>query len=83
MKTAPSAWEGATVAATVSEENMEFARLLGAREVINYRKSKFEEEIQDADLVLDLVGGDTFQRSFGALKEGPVSHGSNQFRVDR
>jgi NADPH:quinone reductase-like Zn-dependent oxidoreductase len=31
---------------------------------------EFSEEIQDADLVLDLVGGDTFQRSFGALKEG-------------
>jgi NADPH:quinone reductase-like Zn-dependent oxidoreductase len=63
-------WKGAIVATTVSEANMEFARSLGASEVINYRKSKFEEEMQDADLVLDLVGGDTFQRSFGALKEG-------------
>jgi NADPH:quinone reductase-like Zn-dependent oxidoreductase len=63
-------WKGAIVATTVSEGNMEFARVLGASEVIDYQKSKFEEKIQDADLVLDLVGGDTFQRSFGALREG-------------
>jgi NADPH:quinone reductase-like Zn-dependent oxidoreductase len=62
-------WKGAFVATTVSAANIEFVRSLGATEVIDYRKARFEEKIQDADLVLDLVGGDTFRRSFSALKK--------------
>lgn len=65
-----AAWKGAFVATTVSGTNIEFARSLGASEVIDYQKIKFEEQVRDADLVLDLVGGDTFHRSFSAIKEG-------------
>ena len=65
-----AAWKGAFVATTVSEANFEFVRSLGATEVIDYRKVKFEEQVRDADLVLDLVGGDTFRRSFRVIKEG-------------
>jgi NADPH:quinone reductase-like Zn-dependent oxidoreductase len=65
-----AAWKGAFVAATVSEANVEFVRKLGATEIINYRKAKFEEDVKDADVVLDLVGGDTLKRSFDAIKEG-------------
>jgi NADPH:quinone reductase-like Zn-dependent oxidoreductase len=65
-----AAWKGAFVVTTVSEANAEFVRSLGAREVIDYRKAKFEEVINDADLVLDLVGGDTLTRSFKAIKKG-------------
>jgi NADPH:quinone reductase-like Zn-dependent oxidoreductase len=49
---------------------MQFARELGAAEVIDYQKTKFEEIVKDADLILDLVGGDTLKRSFAAVKEG-------------
>jgi NADPH:quinone reductase-like Zn-dependent oxidoreductase len=63
-------WKGAFVATTVSEPNIGFAQSLGASEVIDYRKTKFEERVRDADLVLDLVGGDTFRRSLSAIKEG-------------
>ena len=63
-------WKGAFVATTVSEPNIGFVQSLGASEVIDYRKTKFEEQVRDADLVLDLVGGDTFRRSFSAIKEG-------------
>jgi NADPH:quinone reductase-like Zn-dependent oxidoreductase len=65
-----AAWKGAFVSTTVSESNAGFVRGLGATEIIDYRKAKFEEVVRDADLVLDPVGGDTFRRSFAAIKEG-------------
>jgi NADPH:quinone reductase-like Zn-dependent oxidoreductase len=65
-----AAWTGGFVATTVSGANIEFARSLGASQVIDYQKIKFEDQVTDADLVLDLVGGDTFRRSFSAIKEG-------------
>jgi len=65
-----AAWKGAFVATTVSEANVEFVRKLGATEIIDYRKARFEEDVKDADVVLDLVGGDTSKRSFDAIKEG-------------
>ena len=65
-----AAWKGVFVATTVSEANVEFVRKLGATEIIDYRKAKFEEDVKDADVVLDLVGGDTSKRSFDAIKEG-------------
>ena len=64
-----AAWKGAFVWTTVSEANVEFVRELGASGIIDYRKAKFEEVVKDADVVLDLVGGDTLRRSFGAIKE--------------
>jgi NADPH:quinone reductase-like Zn-dependent oxidoreductase len=65
-----AAWKGAVVVTTVSDSNAEFVRSLGADQVIDYRKSKFEEIVNDADVVLDLVGGDTLMRSFKAIKKG-------------
>ena len=65
-----AAWKGAFVVTTVSEPNAEFVRELGADQAIDYKKSKFEEIVNDADVVLDLVGGDTLMRSFKAIKKG-------------
>ncbi|MGA8660039.1 MAG: NADP-dependent oxidoreductase [Chthoniobacterales bacterium] len=65
-----AAWKGAFVATTVSEANIGFVQDLGANEIINYRKTKFEEVVNDADLILDLIGGDTLERSFSAIKKG-------------
>ena len=65
-----AAWRGAFVATTVSEANTEFVRSLGAHEPLDYRKTKFEGVAADADLILDLVGGDTLARSFRAIKPG-------------
>jgi NADPH:quinone reductase-like Zn-dependent oxidoreductase len=62
-------WKGAFVATTVSEANIEFVRTLGAHEPIDYRKTKFEDVAASADLILDLVGGDTLARSFRAIKK--------------
>jgi NADPH:quinone reductase-like Zn-dependent oxidoreductase len=38
--------------------------------VIDYRTQRFEEEVRDADAVIDLVGGETQQRSFQVLRRG-------------
>jgi NADPH:quinone reductase-like Zn-dependent oxidoreductase len=65
-----AAWKGALVVTTVSEANAEFVRGLGADQVIDYQRSNFEEVVKDADVVLDLVGGDTLRRSFKAIKKG-------------
>lgn len=62
--------KGATVAATVAAEDVEFVRHLGADQVIDYTRERFEEKVRDVDLVLDLVAGETQERSWAVLKDG-------------
>lgn len=61
---------GAYVATTVSTDDMEYAKQLGADEVINYKNEKFEEKLHDYDAVFDTVGGETNKRSYQVLKKG-------------
>ena len=61
---------GAKVVATSSTGDRDFVRSLGAEKVIDYKNEKFEDHVQDADLVLDTIGGDTQQRSYAVLKKG-------------
>jgi len=61
---------GATVATTVGTEDVDFAKHLGADQVIDYKRERFEDEVQDVDLVLDLIAGDTQERSWAVLKDG-------------
>jgi len=61
---------GAQVIATASAANTDFVTALGADEVIDYRTTPFEAIVRDVDLVLDTVGGDTRDRSWGILNEG-------------
>jgi NADPH:quinone reductase-like Zn-dependent oxidoreductase len=65
-----AALKDALVITTVSDSNAEFVRSLGAQVVIDYRESKFDEVVNDADLVVDLIGGETLTRSFKAIKKG-------------
>ena len=62
--------KGATVATTVAGEDVEFVKHLGADEVIDYTRERFEEKVHDVDLVLDLIAGDTQERSWAVLKDG-------------
>ena len=62
--------KGATVLTTVSGQNLDFARELGADRAIDYQSQRFEEIARDVDLVLDLVGGQTQERSWSVLKRG-------------
>ena len=59
---------GANVTATVSQRNAELVSSLGARTVIDYRTSRFEEYARDMDVVFDTVGGATLDRSWAVLK---------------
>jgi NADPH:quinone reductase-like Zn-dependent oxidoreductase len=61
---------GARVITTVSAQDIDFVRRLGADEAIDYKTSRFEEEIRDVDVVFDAVGGTTLERSWGVLKPG-------------
>jgi NADPH:quinone reductase-like Zn-dependent oxidoreductase len=61
---------GAEVIATASPADLDFVRALGAAEVIDYKAQRFEELVRDVDLVLDLIGGETRQRSWQVLKPG-------------
>ena len=65
-------WKGAYVIGTASEDNIEFLKELGADEVIDYKKQKFEEVVNDIDVVFDLIGGDTQKNSVNVLKEGGI-----------
>lgn len=61
---------GANTATTVSTNDKQFAKELGADEVIDYKAQKFEDVVQEYDAVFDTVGGDTYRRSFKVLKKG-------------
>ena len=60
----------AYVIATASKDNAHFVASLGADEVIDYRTTPFETLVRDMDVVLDTVGGDTRDRSWGILRKG-------------
>jgi NADPH:quinone reductase-like Zn-dependent oxidoreductase len=56
--------------ATAATDDISFVRDLGANMVIDYRTQRFEEKVRDADAVIDLVGGETQNRSFQVLRRG-------------
>lgn len=61
---------GAHVATTCSPRNADLVRDLGADIVIDYHSQAFDEELSDYDIVFDLLGGETLNRSFKVLKKG-------------
>jgi len=63
---------GAMVIATASAQDLTYVRSVGADGVIDYRARRFEEQVKDIDAVLDTVGGETLDRSYGVLKRGGI-----------
>ena len=61
---------GARVIATTSSPNAELVTSLGAEQVIDYREQRFEECVNEVDVVFDTVGGETLERSWGILRPG-------------
>jgi len=61
---------GVKTIATAGTDDISVVRDLGASTVIDYRTQRFEEEVRDADAVIDLVGGETQHRSFQVLRRG-------------
>jgi NADPH:quinone reductase-like Zn-dependent oxidoreductase len=63
--------KGARVIVTASNKDRDFLHSIGADQVIDYQTEKFEEKINGkVDVVFDLIGGDTQQRSYLVLKSG-------------
>jgi NADPH:quinone reductase-like Zn-dependent oxidoreductase len=61
---------GAKVGTTTSTSNVDLVQSLGADEVIDYKKQKFEEVLRDYDAVLGAVRGDAIKKSLRILKPG-------------
>lgn len=57
---------------TASGADKEFVESLGATQAIDYKNERFEEIAKNVDVVLDLVGGETQERSWGVLKPGGI-----------
>jgi len=64
-------WKGARVIGTASV-NFDLLDNLGVDQKINYATTKFEDVVEPVDVVLDTIGGDTQQRSWGILKAGGI-----------
>ena len=62
---------GATVIGTAST-NYDLLEGLGVDQAINYSTTEFEKIVHDVDVVLDTIGGDIQQRSWGVLKRGGI-----------
>ena len=60
----------AHVTATAGTDDIEYVRSLGAHQVIDHRKQKFQYRVGGLDAVLDTVGGLTYLDSFRVLKRG-------------
>ena|SRR3989344_4786871 len=63
---------GAYVYTTVSTDDVEFVKNLGADEVIDYKTEKFEERINGVDAVFDTVGEEVTDKSYEVIKNGGV-----------
>jgi NADPH:quinone reductase-like Zn-dependent oxidoreductase len=60
---------GATVIGTTSR-HFDYLKEIGVDQVIDYTAMPFEDAVEPVDVVLDLVGGDTQERSWQVLKPG-------------
>ena len=74
---------GAKIVATASASNLEFVAGLGAAEVIDYRSTRFEDVVENVDVVFDTVGGETLDRSWDVLApEGRMITIASQSAID-
>jgi NADPH:quinone reductase-like Zn-dependent oxidoreductase len=64
-------WRGAKVIGTASI-NLPYLEELGVDQAIDYSTTSFEDVVKDVDVVLDLLGGETQQRSWKVLKPGGI-----------
>jgi NADPH:quinone reductase-like Zn-dependent oxidoreductase len=67
-----AATAGFRVVAVVGTKDVDYARSLGATDVIDYRTSNFTDLVGSVDAVIDTVGGDTRERAVAVLKSGGI-----------
>ena len=63
---------GFHVVAVVGTNDVEYARSLGATDVIDYRTSDFANVVHSVDVVIDTVGGNTRERAVTVLTPGGI-----------
>ena len=63
---------GALVITTAKGKDTGYVRSLGAYGVIDYWVTRFEDRVKEVDVVIDTVGGETLERSYGVLKRGGI-----------
>ncbi len=63
-------WKGSEVIGTASSKNQTFLKKLGVDQAIDYTAKSFEKEVAKVDLVVDLIGGDTQNKSWSVIKPG-------------
>lgn len=63
---------GAYVATTVSSDDIEYVRSIGADRAIDYKNEDFTDSIKDYDAVFDTVGGEPNTKSYEVLKPGGI-----------
>ena len=61
---------GAYVIGTASGKGLELLKALGADEAVDYKTQDFTSVVQDADLVVDCVGGETLVKLFQVVRKG-------------
>jgi NADPH:quinone reductase-like Zn-dependent oxidoreductase len=64
---------GARVIGTASgPEHIKLIRDLGCDQAIDYKATRFEDQVREVDVVLDPLSADSQRRSFGVLKKGGI-----------
>jgi len=64
---------GARVIGTATgAEDIAYLQSLGAEQIIDFKRERFEDKVHAVDAVVDLVGGDTLARSYAVAKSGGV-----------
>lgn len=63
---------GAYVITTASARNHEYLHSLGADETIDYSATRFENVVQNVDMVFNTTNPEVTQRSIGVIKSGGV-----------
>ena len=61
---------GAHVIGTASGGNVSTARFLGADQVVDHTSTRFEDVVEEVDLVFDTVGGARLERSPAVVRRG-------------
>ncbi|MFV8756759.1 NADP-dependent oxidoreductase [Nannocystaceae bacterium ST9] len=61
---------GAEVSTTASTRNLDYVRELGVDLAIDHLRERFEDRVRELDVVIDCVGGEIEDRSFGVLRSG-------------
>lgn len=67
-----AAMKGLDITALAGSQDFEYVRSLGAQTVFDYRSVSFEERLSPVDVVIDMVGGNTRERSFRVVKRGGI-----------